>query len=196
MATPSASSSSSSNIMLSIFEKKTTSVELCRPLHNYIAFNYSKHEAQNLEDDLQTQKQYRTNLECMPNPTPIAHRDLLQNYLKAFCLVETCFLISLDKDRVNTVTFTWFDLFKPKQKATQQNIHLEKAAVLFNLGAVYSHIGLTNIAHIQEFSLIFDNFFFLLTNLTNEKTCIHNYNFNDKIAKIITLGMGNFIFYT
>ena len=33
----------------------------------------------------------------------------------------------------------------------------------------------------------------MLTNLTNEKTCIHHYNFNNKIAKIITLGMGNFI---
>ena len=32
--------------------------------------------------------------------------------------------------------------------------------MLFNLGAVYSQIGLTNIAHIQEFSLIFDIFFF------------------------------------
>ncbi|KAM3693464.1 hypothetical protein ACB098_08G166700 [Castanea mollissima] len=144
MATPSASSSSSSsNIMLAIFEKKTTSVELYRPLRNYIAFNYSEREAQNLEDDLQTLKQYRADLERSPDPTPTARRDLLQNYFKALCLVETRFPISPDKDHVNTVTFTWFDAFKPKQKAAQQNIHLEKAAVLFNLGAVYSQIGLT-----------------------------------------------------
>ena len=37
----------------------------------------------------------------------------------------------------------WHDAFKNKQKASQQNIHLEKAAVLFNLGAVYSQIGLS-----------------------------------------------------
>ena len=129
--------------MLAIFEKKTTSVELYRPLRNYIAFNYSEREAQNLEDDLQTLKQYRADLERTPDPTPTARRDLLQNYFKALCLVETRFPISPDKDHVNTVIFTWFDAFKPKQKAAQQNIHLEKAAVLFNLGAVYSQIGLT-----------------------------------------------------
>ncbi|XP_019095280.1 PREDICTED: ALG-2 interacting protein X-like [Camelina sativa] len=51
----------------------------------------------------------------------------------------------------NYVTFTYSereaqliddDLETQKQKSTQQNIHLEKAAVLFNLGAAYSQIGL------------------------------------------------------
>jgi hypothetical protein len=77
MAAPSTSSSSTTNIMLAIFEKKTTSVNRYRPLRNYIAFNYSEHEAQNLEDDLQTLKQYRSDLEHQPNPTPTSRRDLL-----------------------------------------------------------------------------------------------------------------------
>ncbi|KAI8019241.1 Vacuolar-sorting protein BRO1 [Camellia lanceoleosa] len=42
------------NIMLAIYEKKPVSVDLYCPLHNYIVFNYSEREAQNLEDDLQT----------------------------------------------------------------------------------------------------------------------------------------------
>ncbi|KAG6715188.1 hypothetical protein I3842_05G238500 [Carya illinoinensis] len=137
------SSATATNVMLAIFEKKTTSVDLYRPLRNYIAFNYSDREAQNLEDDLQTLKQFRSDLERQPDPTPSARRDLLQNYFKALCLVETRFPISPDKDHINTVTFTWHDAFKQKQKASQQNIHLEKAAVLFNLGAVYSQIGLS-----------------------------------------------------
>ena len=116
MAVPSASSSSSSNIMLVICKKKTTSVELYRPLRNYITFNYSECKAQNLEDNLQTLKQYHTDLERTPDPTPTTHRDLLQNYFKALCLVETRFSISPDKNSVNTVTFTWFDAFKPKQR--------------------------------------------------------------------------------
>ncbi|GMY09519.1 vacuolar-sorting protein BRO1 [Fagus crenata] len=62
MAALSTSSSSTTNIMLAIFEKKTTSVDLYHPLRNYIAFNYSEREAQNLEDDLQTLKQYRSDL--------------------------------------------------------------------------------------------------------------------------------------
>ncbi|XP_041010565.1 vacuolar-sorting protein BRO1-like [Juglans microcarpa x Juglans regia] len=137
------SSATATNVMLAIFEKKTTSVDLYRPLRNYIALNYSDREAQNLEDDLQTLKQFRSDLERQPDPTPSARRDLLQNYFKALCLVETRFPISPDKDHINTVTFTWHDAFKQKQKASQQNIHLEKAAVLFNLGAVYSQIGLS-----------------------------------------------------
>ncbi|XP_044476928.1 vacuolar-sorting protein BRO1-like isoform X1 [Mangifera indica] len=41
------------------------------------------------------------------------------------------------------ITLLWHDAFKTKQRASQQNIHLEKATVLFNLGAVYSQIGLS-----------------------------------------------------
>uniref|UniRef100_A0A2N9F970 BRO1 domain-containing protein n=1 Tax=Fagus sylvatica TaxID=28930 RepID=A0A2N9F970_FAGSY len=113
MAAPSTSSSSTTNIMLAIFEKKTTSVDLYRPLRNYIAFNYSEREAQNLEDDLQTLKQYRSDLERQPDPTPTSRRDLLQNYFKALCLVETRFPISPDKDHINIITFTWNDAFNP-----------------------------------------------------------------------------------
>ncbi|XP_042036599.1 vacuolar-sorting protein BRO1-like [Salvia splendens] len=142
MAVP--SSTTTSNIMLAIFEKKTNSVDLYRPLRNFIVINYSEREAQNLEDDLQTLKQLRSEVERGgAADSPTARRDLLQNYYRALCVVESRFPISPDKDHVNAVSFTWHDAFKNKQKATQQNIHLEKAAVLFNLGAVHSQIGLS-----------------------------------------------------
>ncbi|KAH1231053.1 hypothetical protein GLYMA_10G266600v4 [Glycine max] len=141
MAAP--SSSAAANIMLAISEKKTNSVDLYRPLRNYVAFHYSEREAQNLEDDLQTLKQLRSDVERHSDPSLPARRDLLQSYYKSLCLVETRFPISSDPDHVNALTFVWFDAFKPKQKASQQNIHLEKASVLFNLGAVYSQIGLS-----------------------------------------------------
>lgn len=140
MATPSASSPTT-NILLAIYEKKTISLDLYRPLRNYIVLNYSERDAQNVEDDLQTLKQYRTDLERSDHSLT-SRRDLLQNYYKALTAVESRFPISPDKDHVNTITFTWYDAFKTKLKAAQQNIHLEKAAVLFNLGAVHSQIGL------------------------------------------------------
>ncbi|KAF5940350.1 hypothetical protein HYC85_021517 [Camellia sinensis] len=145
MAAPSSSPSSTAaaNIMLAIYEKKTVSVDLYRPLRNYIVFNYSEREAQNLEDDLQTLKQMRSDLERPTADSLSSRRDLLQNYFKALCAVESRFPISADKDHVNAVNFTWYDAFKTKLKASQQNIHLEKASVLFNLGAVQSQIGLT-----------------------------------------------------
>jgi hypothetical protein len=66
---------------LAILEKKTISVDLFRP-------------PQNLDDDLQTLKQLRSDVERQSDPTPTARRDLLQNYFKALCLVETRFPIS------------------------------------------------------------------------------------------------------
>ncbi|XP_051145350.1 vacuolar-sorting protein BRO1 [Andrographis paniculata] len=141
MASP--SSTTTTNIMLAIYEKKTNSLDLYRPLRNYIVINYSEREAQNLEDDLQTLKQLRSDVEKGGGSDSLAaRRDLLQNYYKALCAVESRFPISADADHVNTVSFTWYDAFKNKQKASQQNIHLEKAAVLFNLGATHSQMGL------------------------------------------------------
>ncbi|CAA2998311.1 ALG-2 interacting X-like [Olea europaea subsp. europaea] len=137
------STASTTNIMLAIFEKKTNSLDIYRPLRNFIVINYSEREAQNLEDDLQTLKEFRSDIERGTSDSLPARRDLLQSYFKALCAVESRFPISPDKDHINTVTFTWFDAFKNKQKASQQNIHLEKAAVLFNLGAVHSQMGLS-----------------------------------------------------
>lgn len=143
MSTAGSSTFSTANIMLAIYEKKTTSVDLYRPLRNYISIYYSEREAQNLDDDLETLKSLRSDVERLSDPSPTARRDLLISYFKVLCLVETRFPISPDKDHINAVTFTWHDAFKQKQKASQQNIHLEKAAVLFNLGAAYSQIGLS-----------------------------------------------------
>lgn len=133
--------------MLAIYEKKTVPVDLYRPLRQYISFTYSEREAQSLEDDLQSVKEMRSDLERTissgQSDSATSRRDLLQNYFKALSVMESRFPISPDKDHINTITFTWHDAFKQKQKASQQNIHLEKAAVLFNLGAVYSQLGLT-----------------------------------------------------
>ncbi|KAA3482859.1 ALG-2 interacting protein X [Gossypium australe] len=143
MAAASSSSGTVTNIMLAIYEKKTNSIDLYRPLRQYICFTYSEREAVNLEDDLSTVKTLRSDIERVPDPAPTTRRDLLISYFKALCLIETRFPISPDRDHINSIQFTWFDAFKQKQKAVQQNIHLEKAAILFNLGAVYSQIGLS-----------------------------------------------------
>ncbi|XP_047330038.1 vacuolar-sorting protein BRO1-like [Impatiens glandulifera] len=146
MAAPSSSSTTTVNIMLAIYEKKTVQLDLYRPLRNYIVFNYSDRDAQNVEDDLQTLKQMRTDLERgigVAGDSLSSRRDILQGYYRALCAVESRFPISPDKDHVNAINFTWYDAFKSKQKASQQNIHLEKASVLFNLGAVQSQTALT-----------------------------------------------------
>jgi programmed cell death 6-interacting protein len=55
--------------------------------------------------------------------------------------METRFPISKEKGHVK-LSFTWADAFRSAKKAEQASIHFEKAAVLFNLGAVLSMLGL------------------------------------------------------
>jgi hypothetical protein len=40
------------------------------------------------------------------------------------------------------VAFAWYDAIRSNKKSTQNNIHLEKAALLFNLAACMSQQGL------------------------------------------------------
>ncbi|CAM8939298.1 unnamed protein product [Rhodiola kirilowii] len=139
------SAPSATNVMLAIHEKKTIQMDLYRPLRQFIAITYSERQAQTLEDDLDAVKELRSKIERNsgnPSDPATSRRDVLQSYFKALCVMESRFPISPDKDQINTVTFTWYDAFKPKQKAVQQSLHLEKAAVLFNLGSVHSQISL------------------------------------------------------
>ncbi|XP_074309426.1 vacuolar-sorting protein BRO1 [Silene latifolia] len=138
----STSSAATQTLMLAINEKKTTSIDLYRPLRNYVVYHYSEREAQNLDDDLDTVKNLRSDLENAATTSPPLKRDTLIKYFKCLRLIETRFPISNDKDHINSLQFIWYDAFKPKNKSSQVNIHLEKAAVLFNLGAVYSQLGL------------------------------------------------------
>lgn len=128
--------------MLEIPLKKTTSVDLCPALRSDIARKYSERKAQDLEGDISTLNERRSTLKKLnKEPSFMARLSLLSFYFRTLCLIETLF--SSAKDQINKLSFTWFDAFKENKKASQQNIHLEKAAVLFNLGAVYSQIGLS-----------------------------------------------------
>ncbi|KAJ7552040.1 hypothetical protein O6H91_06G039700 [Diphasiastrum complanatum] len=129
------------NVMLAIHGKKTTPIDLYKPLRHYIAQHYSEREAQDAEEDLQAVQHMRTDIERASDALE-ARRDLLQQYFRALSVMESRFPISNEKEHVNTLYFTWYDAFKPGKKATQQNIHFEKAAIAFNLGAVQSQIAL------------------------------------------------------
>ncbi|XP_008776264.2 vacuolar-sorting protein BRO1-like [Phoenix dactylifera] len=139
------SSPSVVNVMLSVQEKKTAAVDLYGPLRQYIAATFSEREAQANEDDLQTVRQMRSDLES-PSSTassPELRRDLLQHYFRALALIEPRFPISPDRAHVHSLAFTWHDAFKANKKVSLPSIHIEKAAVLFNLAAVYSQIALS-----------------------------------------------------
>ncbi|XP_072956759.1 vacuolar-sorting protein BRO1 [Typha angustifolia] len=136
------SPATSVNVMLAVHEKKTNPVDLYRPLRLYISSTFSERDAQNADDDLAAVRQMRSDLENSSSSSPDSRRDLLISYSRALALIEPRFPISPDRGHVSSLAFTWYDAFKPSKKATQNSIHLERAAVLFNLGAVYSQIAL------------------------------------------------------
>ncbi|GAQ78280.1 Endosomal targeting BRO1-like domain-containing protein [Klebsormidium nitens] len=136
-----AASSVSINVMLAIHGKKTQAFDLYKPLRNYIVHHYSEREAQDAEDDLRAVQEMRLQVVAAQDALE-ARRDLLQKYFRALTVMESRFPISTEREHVNTVTFTWWDAFKNARKASQQNIHFEKAAIMFNLGAVQSQLGL------------------------------------------------------
>jgi hypothetical protein len=66
---------------------------------------------------------------CQPPPTRRTR------YHHALTNIETRFPISSERGHVK-LQFVWADGFRPAKKASQANIHFEKAAVLFNLAAI------------------------------------------------------------
>ncbi|BAF26864.2 Os10g0495300, partial [Oryza sativa Japonica Group] len=142
---PAAAMSSAANVMLAIHEKRTTPTDLYRPLRLYIASAYSEREAAAADDDLAAVRDLRADVEqpSLPDPSSLERRrDALLAYARALSLVEPRFPISSDRAHVHSLAFTWHDAFKTGKKASVASIHLEKAAVLFNLAAVYSQIAL------------------------------------------------------
>lgn len=137
MATPSVLT----NVMLAVHDKKTNPVDLYKPLRQYLAHHYSERQAVDNEEDLQTVQHMRSEIEKIIDSSDV-RRDLLQRYFRALCVMESRFPISSEKEHINTISFTWFDAFKGK-KASQQNIHFEKAAIMFNLAAIQSQLGLS-----------------------------------------------------
>ncbi|CAM0956649.1 unnamed protein product [Alopecurus aequalis] len=134
------------NVMLAIHEKKATAVDLYRPLRQYIASAYSEREAATADDDLCAVRDLRAaavESPSLPDPSSLEQRRAaLLAYARALALIEPRFPISPDRAHVHSLSFTWHDAFKTNKKVNLPSVHLERAAVLFNLGAVYSQIAL------------------------------------------------------
>ncbi|KAL0430203.1 UNVERIFIED_CONTAM: Vacuolar-sorting protein BRO1 [Sesamum radiatum] len=134
MAAP--SSTTTTNVMLAIVEKKTSSLDLYRPLRNFIVINYSEREAQNLEDDLQTLKQLRSDVERggtadSPRLAVTSSRITIKHFAR---------WSPGSRSRRTRITS-----IRPGVSIWDFGIVWQKkAAVLFNLGAVHSQIGLSS----------------------------------------------------
>ncbi|XP_052119022.1 vacuolar-sorting protein BRO1-like [Arachis duranensis] len=113
-------------MVLSIPLKKTNPVELYLPLRKLVASEYSESDAEKVESVLETLNKCRRDMvERRGDLSLPMQRDCLIHYFKCLCMVEP--------------------LFNPEHKdgvSSQRNaIQLEKAAVLFNIGAIHSQIA-------------------------------------------------------
>ncbi|MED6217930.1 hypothetical protein PIB30_022221 [Stylosanthes scabra] len=147
------SSSSSLSNMMAIPLKKTEPMDLYEPLYNYVILKYSESEAKKVGCLFQMLDKLRSEMQRDDLSLPI-RRDRLICYLKCLCMIEPLFPMTSSH---NPPSFVWYNALDPKEKSSKHNIHLEKASVLFNLGALSTHITLScDLTTIQGYGLAID----------------------------------------
>ncbi|QHO22525.1 hypothetical protein HN51_046382 [Arachis hypogaea] len=130
-------SSSSSTHILAFPFKKSKPLNLYESLRNFFVLKYSESVANRAERFLEMLNKLRSEMLRDDLSLPM-RRDCLIRYLKWLCMIEPFFPMTTSP---NPPIFVWYNAFFPKIKSSQHNIHLEKASVLFNLGALGSHIA-------------------------------------------------------
>jgi len=126
--------------LLCLEEKSGTALGWKEPVTKFIQNNFSDREAEDAAEDLQLVDDLRKAVVEKTAPLE-ARKDSLTKYFRALASIESRFPVSKEGDHV-ALEFTWFDAFQTRKKATQSNIHFEKAAVLFNFAAVQSQEAL------------------------------------------------------
>ncbi|CAI5958608.1 unnamed protein product [Closterium sp. NIES-65] len=130
------------NVMLAVHCKRAVPLDLHRPLKAYIRSQYSDRHATDADDDLQLVQAWRREIEKGSSESLEARREVLLKYMRALTVMSSRFPIAPDTQHLNQINFTWFDAFASSKKASQTNIHFERAAIAFNIAATLSQIAL------------------------------------------------------
>ena len=135
--------------MLAVPLKATEAVDFVEPLSAYIRENYSEQVSE---------ESYVTSLsalnalreQCAVDAaaqktadvaTQTKQRQALLQYYAQVCAMQAKFPISASSTSAK-ISFAWKDAFKPSKKVMQHSLAYERAATLFNLGALYTMHGL------------------------------------------------------
>ncbi|RYQ97326.1 hypothetical protein Ahy_B08g093363 [Arachis hypogaea] len=96
--------------------------------------------AQKVESVLETLNKCRSDMVERGDLSLPMQRDCLIHYFKCLCMVEPLFSDADSDADSNAIVFVWYDAFYSEHEggvSSQRNsIQLEKAVVLFNLGAI------------------------------------------------------------
>ncbi|KAK1683161.1 hypothetical protein QYE76_044009 [Lolium multiflorum] len=124
-------------------EKKATPADLYRTLRRYIASAYSDRNAATTDDDLCAVRDLRAAAVEPPALPDLSSLDQRRAALLAYARARPRRgpLPRLPRPRAPPLPLL-HDVFKTSKKASLPSLHLERAAVLFNLAAVHSQIAL------------------------------------------------------
>ncbi|KAL6777540.1 HLM1 [Auxenochlorella protothecoides x Auxenochlorella symbiontica] len=129
-----------STILLAVHCKKGESLDLRKAVNTYVAGTYGVQAAEEAGDDMQEIQSLRDDIVNLSGSLQHLRRTL-SKYYRMLALMESRFPLSRSREGVN-LTFSWADAFKPSKRAEQASLDFERAAILFNLGAVASQQGL------------------------------------------------------
>lgn len=136
-----------SAFLLGVYTKQSTNnVDIKAPLVAYVRSHYGNQAADDIAEDLDTVIRIRSDIVLASqnrdkNENILATKDSLLKYYAALSALETRFPIGDGGDQI-PIEFTWFDAFEPTRRAALCSQPFEKAAIVFNIGAIQSQIAL------------------------------------------------------
>ena len=132
--------------MLAVPLKTTSEVDFDPPLSAYIAENYADVPEESYKSSIAALNELRAGA-CAPDSKtqdPAEQEKQRQKLLQYYAQVvsmQAKFPIS-PSDTTAKISFAWKDAFKPSKEVAQYSLAYERAAVLFNVGALYTLHGL------------------------------------------------------
>ena len=132
--------------MLAVPCKTTDSVDFAAPLTTYIADKYTNISEDSYTTSLDALNQLRktalaTDATSEDPTVQEKQRQQAYQYYAQICSMQSKFPISASSSDVK-LSFKWKDAFKPSKSITQHSLAYERAAILFNIGALYTLHGL------------------------------------------------------
>lgn len=119
--------------LLAVKFKTTERTTYSQPLAEYIASSYAE-PPEAYRDDLRVLDELRESATAAID----VNTNVLKRNIRYFG--QLSFILSKFPADVN-VKFTWYNAFVPNTSIGCQDIYLERAAVLFNIGAIYSQLA-------------------------------------------------------
>ncbi|EGG16375.1 ALG-2 interacting protein X [Cavenderia fasciculata] len=124
--------------MLSVDRKRTEKVDVIKPLTKYIKEQFSKEEAADHEQQINTLSSLREDVRNLQDKTETS-KEMIWKYYSILQSLEMRFPISENNVRIQ---FPWTDCYK-QRKFSLYSVFFERSSVLFNYGSIISQIGAT-----------------------------------------------------